>query len=440
MPSIINGLFSARSGISSHGAAIAVVGDNISNSSTPGYKASRAEFQDIIAGGQAAGKIIGSGSSLAAVSLINDQGTLEFTGRTLDMAVDGNGLFAVQDPGGNIFYTRAGNFKLDTEGNIVNQAGLKVLGFPSGGTGSLEEINVNTVSQDNIASNLVNIVGNLDASASTATIPTIPITGGAHNASATWEALSSAATFSTVVDVFDTLGAKHTINFFFFKTAANTFQVRGYVDSGEVGGSPAGYPRQILEDDGDVTPAGNTVTLAFDSSGQRTSTPTAPTYDFNNFNIPWSNGSSGTQDVDVSFAGFTQYSSPSAVNSVSQDGQGIGNVTSLVIDKDGTIFAKLSNGQSAEIGQMGLVSFSNPEGLTRVGGNLLQESPSSGEPLIGRALTGTFGAIQSGSTELSTVDTASEFVKLITLQRGFQANSRIITTINQLLNEIIQLA
>ena len=136
MPSIINGLFAGRSGISSHGSAIAVVGDNISNASTIGYKAARAEFEDLIAGGQASGRVIGAGSSVSSINSIFQQGTLEFTSRPLDLAIDGNGFFAVAD-GSQRFYTRAGNFKIDSSGYIVNQNGLAVLGFPAGGSGAL---------------------------------------------------------------------------------------------------------------------------------------------------------------------------------------------------------------------------------------------------------------------------------------------------------------
>lgn len=132
MPSIVNGLFSGRSGISSHGIAIAVIGDNISNASTLGYKTSRAEFADLIAGGQTSGKVVGSGSQVSSISTIFEQGTSEFTGRPLDLTVDGNGFFVLAD-GLQRFYTRAGNFKLDEEGNIVNQNGLNVLGFPATG-------------------------------------------------------------------------------------------------------------------------------------------------------------------------------------------------------------------------------------------------------------------------------------------------------------------
>ena len=133
------------------------------------------------------------------------------------------------------------------------------------------------------------------------------------------------------------------------------------------------------------------------------------------------------------------YSTNAGVTSIAGDGNGVGAITSLSIDKAGQIFALLDNGQSSIIGTIGLASFANQEGLERVGTNYLQESLDSGAPIIGQSGSGTLGNIESGSLELSTVDIASEFVKLITLQRGFQANSRIITTINQLLNEIINL-
>ena len=445
MPSIINGLFAGRSGISSHGQAIAVIGDNIANSSTPGYKASRAEFQDLIAGGQAPGRTIGSGSQTSAVSAIMEQGTLEFTGRTLDLAVDGNGFFAVQDADGGKFYTRAGNFKVDTSGNIISQNGLKVLGFPSGGTGALEQINVNTISQANVGTGSVTITGNLDAGAAKtvtagdiATLNSVPLAGSTAGSTAiTYADLSSMAAFSTPTQVFDSLGQSHTMTTFFFKdaTTPNKYFARSYVNSDESGDSVAGMPRQVTNAGG--TQASGEIAMTFSTNGARNGTITNPD---KTYTIAWGNGSDPASPIKMNINDFTQYASASAVKSISQDGQGIGNVTSLVIEKDGSIFARLSNGQTADVGKIGLVNFANPEGLNRIGGNLMQQSPRSGEPLTGQAGAGTFGEISSGSIELSTVDIANEFVKMITLQRGFQANSRIITTINQLLNDIIQLA
>ena len=450
MPSIVNGLFSGRSGLSSHGTAIAVVGDNISNSSTIGYKASRAGFEDLIAGGQTAGKVVGSGSTTSAVNTIFEQGTLEFTNRPLDLAIDGNGFFVVAD-GAERFYTRAGDFKINSSGYIVNQNDKAVLGFPAAGSGALEPLNVNTVSQSSVATNSVALSGNLNASEPTmsGTLPTPlgssadvvlagtnPSSATAGAQATTYADLNAKAAFSTVAQVFDSLGASHTVTFFAFRTDAssNEYTIQGYVNSEEVdtAGAVTGRPRLVT--DGATTPDGDIV-LTFNGDG----TMVDPTDGELSVSIAWNNGAL-TSAIDLDFSSFTQYSGSSNILSIQQDGQGVGTVTSLNIESNGQIFARLSNGQSAVIGTIGMVNFSSPEGLTRIGGNLLQQSSQSGEPVVGRAQSGTFGSIESGRIELSTVDIANEFVKLITLQRGFQANSRIITTINQLLNDIIQLA
>lgn len=441
MPSIVNGLFAGRSGIASHGTAIAVIGDNIANSSTIGYKASRAEFEDLIAGSQTTGRTIGSGSSTAGISTIFEQGTLEFTSRPLDLAIDGNGFFVVAD-GSQRFYTRAGNFKLDPAGYIVDQDNSALLGFPSTGSGALEPLNVNSVSQSSVDTGNVDISGNLDAGSAVLTngvndIPDVDPVGGADNFDTTYAQLNSAADFSTVVETFDTLGESHTVTFMFFHTGSNEWTVRGYVNSEDVdaaGDIEVGHPRLIANN-----VVNSTQTLNFGQDGSRTNAPAATSQDIS-AQVAWNNGSDPTNTVNFTFSPFTQYSSSSNILSITQDGRGIGAVTSVSIESNGDIYALLDNGQSSVIGTVGLINFANPEGLTRIGANRLQQSVYSGEPIVGEPTSGTFGSVQAGSIELSTVDIANEFVKMITLQRGFQASSRIITTINQLLNEIIQLA
>ncbi len=443
MTSIINGLFSGRAGISSHGTAIAVSGDNISNASTVGYKATRAEFMDMIACGQATGKITGAGSAINNVSNIMEQGTLETTGRVLDLAIDGNGYFAVSHGiGGGRYYSRAGNFKIDADGYIVNQDNYNVLGFPDGGTGTLEAINVNTISQNSISTKQITISGNLNSSApivKAADIPDVPIAGqGSGSTAVSYADLNDAAEFSTVVEIYDSLGAAHSVTYYYFHTGNNQYQVRGYVNSQDVdtSGDVSGYPRLVTIAGGQASDG--YVDMKFTSAGTRDNVPPPGTPDLR-ASIAWNNGSS-TSTINMKMDPFTQYSSPSNIISIAQDGQGVGSVESLSIEKDGEIFAILSNGQTATVGYIGLVNFANTEGLVRVGGQLLQQTPASGEPIAGTPDSGTLGTLHSGSLELSTVDLANEFIKLITLQRGYQANSRIISTIDQLLNEIIQLA
>lgn len=448
MPSILNGLFAGRSGLSSHGTAISVVSDNIANASTTGYKTSRAEFADLVAGGQAAGTIIGSGSKLAGVTAVQEQGTLEFTSRGLDLAIDGEGYFVVAQ-GANRFYTRAGNFGRDEGGILVNQDGFAVLGYPVGGSGALEPLNLNTVSQSSVSTGNLTISGNVDASSATissASIPTVTLAGAASPSTTTYAQLSAVAEFSTVVTVFDSLGASHDITFFYFHTQSTTPQwtVRGYVNSEDVDTAtppPTGIPRQITTGTTGTVTTG-TFNMGFTTNGTRVTSGTGslPTNGVDlAASIPWNNGSSAGA-INIAMDPFTQFSSASNILSISQDGQGVGAVTKVDIQKNGDVFAILDNGQSSLIGTIGLAIFSNPDGLTRLGNNLLQKTPASGEPIYGEAQTGKFGTIQAGTLELSTVDIANEFVKLITLQRAFQANSRIITTISSLLNDIIQLA
>ena len=428
MPSIINGLFAGRAGISSHGSAIAVSGDNISNSNTIGYKANRAEFEDLMAGEGVIGRQVGSGSSVATVSTIFEQGTLEFTGRPLDLGIAGTGYFVVAKEDQR-YFTRAGNFKVDSAGFVTNQLGLAILGFPANGSGALEPININSIKQGTVATTEVDIAGNIDASSDLVNTAVIPVPGLVVPPTVTYSDLNSFAAYSTVVDVFDTLGEKHTISMFFYHTDTNEYTVRGYVNNEEVDatGTLTGYPRLIGEK-----------VITFGGNGQRNPLPVVGTPDFTT-NITWKNQSE-LSDIAVTFSPMTQYSAQSNILSISQDGQGVGAVTTLAVSSNGSISALLTNGQQTVIGTLAMASFSNPEGLTRLGGNLLSLSTSSGEPVYGKAESGNFGSLKSGTVELSTVDIASEFVKIITLQRGFQASSRIITTINQLLNEIIQLA
>jgi len=455
--SIVNGLFAGRSGISSHGTAIAVVGDNIANASTIGYKSAQAQFEDLVSGGQATGRIVGSGSQISAVTTSFAQGTLESTGRQLDLAIAGNGVFVLNNDGQR-FYTRAGNFKIDAGGNVVNQNGLQVMGFPAGGSGALEALSINNVSQDSVATTTVGITGNLNAGASVAfpssTTPafatlaalnTATVRAGASTAdgSVTYALLNEMAEFRSTIEVFDSLGQSHSVNMFFFKTGTNQFTAQAYVNAEEVGNSASGSdgkPRLISTSAIGAGAGTASMVLNYNTDGSlNTSTSTASLAS----SILWSNGSTtGSTGAAVTFdmSGFSQFSSASNATAITQDGKGVGTVGSISISKDGEIFAILSNGQSSVIGTIGLVNFANAEGLTRVGSNLLQQSPDSGEPIVGRPNSGTFGTVESGRVELSTVDIADQFVKLITLQRGFQANSRIITTINQLLNDIIQLA
>lgn len=418
MPSILDGLFAGRSGIASHGTAISVLSDNIANSNTTGFKSSRADFADILAGNLSGGgtAAAGSGSRVVGITPLLTQGSFEFTGRGLDTGIDGKGFFVVEDSNGagQRFYTRAGNFKIDTEGYVLNQNNYRVMGFPSSGAGGLDYLNVNDRSQTSVATDLVTIGGNLDSSQATTTVPA---------GSPTFEDLNNAANFSTFVSVYDTLGSEHTATVYFFKTAANTWQAKAYVDAGEVGGT-----------DGDPSLLGS-LTLAFGSDGQL-STPTANTM---TVSPAWDNGSDATTSIDFTFDPISQFAAASAIDNISQNGTGSGSVVGFSIEKDGTLFAQLDNGQTANIGTVALANFANAEALRRNGESLFQETVDSGVPVVGRPGTGTYGSLESGALELSNADSASDFIRLISLQRGFQGSSRIIQSINQLLSDLVNI-
>lgn len=430
MPSIINGLFAGRAGVSSHGIAISVAGDNISNSNTIGYKSNRANFEDLMAGEGVLGKQVGSGSNVATVQTIFEQGTLEFTGRPMDLGISGSGFFILAD-GMNRTYSRAGDFKIDNAGFIVNQNGLAVLGFPTNGSGALEPINTYNIEQSSIATNELTISGNINSAASTVSVGAIPVPGNAVPPVWTYADLNEFAEYSSVVDVYDSLGEAHGVTLMFFHTANNEYTIRAYANNEDVDNkatlTTSGYPRLVGER-----------VLTFGGNGQRDPAPVLGTPDLT-ADITFNNGSNASS-VDFNFNPMTQYSAASNILSVTQDGKGIGSVTSVSVGLDGVVSALLTNGQVSQIGTIALANFSNPEGLTRLGKNQLGVSVASGDPIYGKPTVGTFGSIKAGTVELSTVDIASEFVRIITLQRGFQASTRIITTINQLLNDVIQLA
>ncbi len=437
MPSIIEGLFAGRAGIQAHGTAIAVLADNISNQNTIGFKQSRPDFKDLLAGTLTGTASIqpGSGVQVGAVTQLMSQGTFEYTGRGLDVGIDGAGFLVVQDPNsGARYYTRAGNLHVDTEGVVRDQNNYTVLGFRADGAGGLQSLNVNQREEISVSTNEVTIAGNLDANSDLLTggAAAIPDCDGTND----FTALANAAEFSTFVDVYDSLGQQHTITIYFFHTAANEWVARAVANAGEItaGGPPATNPPPGFDATDPYAIAGD-ITLQFASNGVRSNTgnPDAT------IAVQWSNGSSQA-DIDLTFDPFTQYSSASTVTSIYQDGTGSGSVVGFSIDENGTLFASLDNGQNANIGVMALAIFSNAEGMQRVGNSLFVETSSSGEPVIGKPNTGTFGRLEAGALEQSTADLAADFVKLISLQRGFQGSSRVIQNIDDLLNEIINLA
>jgi flagellar hook protein FlgE len=412
-------LNTSREGINAHGQAIAVVGDNIANSSTTAYKTARAEFGDILgeyAGDRNSEVVAGSGDGVAIkqVRVIQENGVVEFTGRELDVAIAGGGFFMVGDAAAPQF-TRAGNFEINPAGLLVNAQGQPILGFTGAANANLGPLNMFNVETAGAVTTDVSLFGNASATA--------PITVAPQNP-ATYREIGAAQTFSVTQSVFDSLGARHEVLVAFFKTGPNAWTAQAYIDGGDVGGT-AGTPQQI-----------GTTNLTFGGDGKIAEANAAaaaitatPAY---------SNGAAaGNFTIDLS--NMTQYAGGSLVNNVTQDGQANGAVKSYQFDSDGKVFAVLDNGSRAQIGSIPLATFNNVDGLERSGTGVFSSTVRAGDPVVAAAGSGLFGTLEGASLERSTVDIANQFVNLVLFQRGYQANSQVLSAANEMLQNTIGL-
>lgn len=429
---IFGALGTARSGLVATGAALSVIGNNIANVNTVGFKGSRTEFADLLSaqgGGGSAGKI-GLGTRIGNISASFTQGNIESTGRPTDLAIEGNGFFVVGTGDGNVF-TRAGNFSLDNTGKLVTFQGLPVQGFALNDLGTAvgapADITVTGASSQPLATTLIELKSNLRADAPL-------ITGGFVGT--TFDAAYASSNFTTSINVFDSLGAKHTVNLFFTRTGDNTWDYNVGVDAGETTG---GVPGELLavgngslefNEDGSLQTLteGTPVTVTFSGAA-----PQAIAVNF------------GTPNPDIvanpgeGIDGITQFAGPSAVGFQSQNGFGAGQLLSLEFSEAGIVTGVFDNGQTRPLFQLALANFIAPGGLTPLGNGMYRESVDSGSPAIGQPQAGGLGTIIAGAVELSNVAIAQEFIDLISTQRSFQANARVITSSDTLLNDLINI-
>ena len=426
-------LFAGVSGINTNGNAMNIIGDNIANANTVGFKSSRGVFFDLLSA-DVGGTRIGLGSRLASSDRLFVQGGVETTNSATDMAIQGHGLFILKDAQGGTFYSRAGEFSVDKNGNLSNPAGLHVQGVQLDANGNptsgLTNVVINQVVVSPAETSKINLAANLDASSSTPTAAIPADAAGTSDTPANWFAASN---FSTVVTVFDSLGQGHDLTLLFRKTAtANEWAYRVVANANEITGGTAGDLRQ-------VNAAGGL--LAFNPDG--TLDTTAPT----NTNITaigpitWANGASSQTitAANMVFTGTTQFALPSSVSQINQDGSQSGILKGINIGSDGVITGQFTSGGTQPLFRIALGDFANPQGLQHLGNSLFLQSPESGQVLVGSPGDGSFGTVLSGSLELSTVDLATEFVKMVTTQRGFQASSRTITVTDTLLEEVANL-
>ncbi|HTE54161.1 MAG TPA: flagellar hook protein FlgE [Kofleriaceae bacterium] len=426
--SIWNNLYIGISGLNAHGNAISVVGDNIANVSTVGFKASRAGFSNVM-GGMAGAARLGGGVHMDGTQVSFGQGILQQTGGTLDMAVSGRGFFAVNGnhngtPGN--YYTRDGRFNIDTGGFIVNPEGLRLQGYmfdPTGVQGQqVGDLQLGALQSQPLATTAANLSLNLDA-----TEPIAPA----------WDPADPEATstFATSTTVYDSLGNGHKVDMYFRNGGAGAWDWHAMVDGAELngGGAGPGVPTEI-----------GSGSLTFDTSGHLdTETTAGGTADFLGAEpgqvIGFDFGDSITTDGGTGTAGTTQYAGASTVNASTQNGFGFGSLVDMVVSENGTIEGLFSNGQRRAVARVALATFTAEEGLARESGQLFRETTASGQALVDAAATGSRGSVFAGNLEASNVDLTNELVTLIAYQRAFQANVKTVQTADEMLTEVANL-
>ncbi|MEZ0231364.1 MAG: flagellar hook protein FlgE [Methylophilaceae bacterium] len=394
------------SGLNAASKSLDVIGNNVANSSTVGFKQARAEFADVYATALAGtgGSNIGIGTKVATVQQLFTQGNITTTSNPLDIAITGDGFFRVSTDGA-ITYTRNGQFQLDKTGYIVNSAGAQLTGYMADTSGNLltgtpAAIQINTADLQPQATTGITAVVNLDSR---------------EAAIATAFDANDPDTYNKVIPttIYDSQGNDHTLMSYFTKTGDNTWDVRTTVDGG-------------------TTPVAGPTTITFSSAGIISGTPTQAI----NFTPA---GGSAAMTVSLNLAGSTQFGSDFGINAQSQDGYASGKLASFGTASDGTIIGRYTNGQAKTLGQVVLAKFANPNGLQNLGNNQWAETPDSGLAVVGTAGTGGLGILQSSALEESNVDLTSELVNMITAQRFYQANAQTIKTQDQVLQTLVNL-
>lgn len=403
----------AVSGLQMHQQWMDVIGNNIANVSTPGFKASDVTFQQLFAQTLSAGsqpqtglggtnpEQIGLGVGLGSITQAQTQGALQQTGNSTDLALQGDGYFVLDTGSGGAGYTRVGDFSFDSAGDLVEKTtGFKVQGWlaspagvlPTPNTSNMTDIVVpQTSTKAPAATANAAFIGNLDSATPSTSNVVVPFT------------------------VYDSLGNRWTLN--------ATFTPSGTADQ---------WNWKVTDPSGNAGLAGTTTgTITFTSSGAYSATTGGP------FTI--NPAGTATSSITPNFSAMTQYSSASTANPGAQDGYGSGTLQSISVDKSGVITGTYSNGLTQVLGQVAVATFANPQGLVQQGQDVYVTGNNSGTPVVTPAGAGGAGTIASGSLEGSNVDLAKEFTDMIAAERGFQANARVVTVSDQMLQNLVQL-
>ena len=422
---ILSSLYTGITGLQGQGEALAIYGDNIANASTTGFKVSRPEFQDVIAKslkGLLGGNQIGRGTRLAAVNPIFSQGSIIQTESSTDLAITGDGFFVINGVDGQS-YSRNGSFHFDKDGKLINADNFKVQGFQADDKGRITskmgDISVDRTVVDAKKTSDVKLFMNLDLRADKA-LEFDPLRP------------EQTSHFATGATVYDTAGTAHVLTCYFNKTDDGVWTWRAMAKGEEVKGGTK-----------DVMSEQASGRLIFDTDGRLKEQVT----DHNAFNF--NKGALPDQAIKFDFGDdkknggqglqVTQYGTNSEAYKTLQDGYTAGTLAGLTFNDDGILAAIYTNGQNMNLAQVALSKFENPEGLFKMGQNRFRESRLSGQATIGAPQAGGRGRVSSKTIESSTTDIANEFINLMQAQRNFQANSKVISTSDEMMQEVINI-
>jgi flagellar hook protein FlgE len=406
----------ALSALAAHSTAIDVVGNNLANLNTPGFKSSVVSFHDLVTQSLGAGlgdTQVGFGVGTPITLREFSQGAIQTTGGTLDSAIQGDGFFVIQGPNQSVEYTRGGNFQVDKDGNLITSTGEQLQGWTQMVNGQL---NTNTT-----PGNITIPVGTVQPPVTTKTI------SFDMNLNAAGLAGASTGTFATSVTVYDSLGSSHIVTATFTKDPS----------------TPNQWNYSVAIPDADVQNppfAPLTGSLSFGSDGSLSAATPAPAA------LAISGLKDNAADMSVTWSLYnvqtpriSQFAQPSSTSAVSQDGSPAAQLIRVAVADNAQILAQFSNGQQTVVGQLAMATVRNPESLIATGNNNYQLSARSALPAVGLPGTGGRGSVKGGAVESSTVDIAQQFTNLIVYQRGYEANSKVITAVDQLSQTTISL-
>ena len=391
------GFSQALSGLNASATNLDVIGNNIANSQTVGFKSGRSLFSDVYANAK-----VGLGTHIAGILQTFTSGNLENTGRNLDIAISGNGFFRLEQNGG-VVYSRNGQLSLDSSGFLENVQGAKVTGFPNGEIGTdPEPIRIDTSGLTANATTSISAVMNLDANADVVDRLVSPFDSQDEGT----------YTFSSNVTIFDSQGNSHGSTIYYTKIGDNNWDVR-------------------LERENELAP--EVGELTFDENGL-----TVSSTGLDSFTFTPPNGVAA-MDIRLNINDATQFGNEFELTSLQQDGYTAGSLVGIFIDENGGVIANYSNDQTVVLSTIAIANFTNDEGLKPVGDNAWVETTDSGQPLVNGPGFGLAGTVSSGIVENSNVDLTKELVNLIGAQRNYQANAQTIKVQDEVLQSAVNL-